>query len=451
METPVRKAVALALLLAVSTPAEAFVWGRKRESPQKTAVKAAKAPVETTLTFRDAFRMAVKRSESLAIHAEDIELARARFYRSFQFFFPRVSYQMTRTERDVDDDGSSSGEGFSSDSRRRTTPEKKFTFSQPIFSGFKEIAALKGSGADRGQQTLEWERARELLFVDVMEAYYAVLQSEKDVSILRATRKALSERLRELKGRVELGRSRDIEMKVSLSDLKLTEADLVGAETAAIAARNLLEFYVGEALGSRRLEDAPVPAPAEEPADIAAQALARSDVQAARSGLRLAENRITSAQAGFFPKVSLDGNYYTERLGFQEGNDWDFTIRVDVPIFDAGATLGDVKEAWAFRDAARHAYSRARRWAELEIRNAWEDYRSAHRAGEAFADAARATEESYTIHTKEYLNNLVSNLDVLDALRRSEEVRRRGNQAEYDSKRSYWQYRVALGDINELI
>ncbi len=434
-----------AAVLAQAAPAHAFFWKKKPAASKAVTAVAQAAP----LTLDEAYRLALARSESLASQKEEIALAQARFLRSLGYFLPTALFRMTRFERDVDDDfaPSSSGEGVSGDSRRRVTPENKFVFSQPIFSGFKEIAALRATGADKNQQRLKYRRAEELLFVDVMEAFYAVRQAEEDVRTLETISKLLVDRMGELDERVNLGRSRGSEKQTSLADQKLAEADLVIVRAAAETARNLLEFYIGRDLDGATLADE---APAEGLAGLdfyIDKSASRADVRAAEEGLRVKRQGVVSAQAGFFPTVTLDGNYYTRRVGFQEGNDWDILFTVDVPLFDAGETMADVKEAAVARERAELDSSLARRTAELEVRNAYEDLRSARLAETAFDEAGRAAEENYKIHSEEYRLNLVSNLDVLDALRRYQDIVRRANEARYDARRAHWKFRVALGDV----
>lgn len=398
-------------------------------------------PVDSPLTLKHAYESALKQSEKIAIEREDIEKARARFYRSFTYFLPTVDYEISRTEKDAI--SSLSSDGVSGDAARRVTPEAKFTFSQPIFSGFKEYAALAATGADKKAQRLDYERAQELLFIDVMDAYYNALEAERDRDVLKATHTLVLDRLKELKERVELGRSRESEMKVSESDLKVLEADLVNADNRLKLARNLLSFYIGRDLGDVALDDGAFPN--EEP-PAPPERLKRKDVMAAEQEAVVADKAVIAAQSGFFPKVTLDGNYYTRRVGYQSGNDWDFVLKADVPIFDAGQTLGDVKEAAASREAAKLRRDEARRSSVLDAQNAYENLLSSRRAEEALTAADSASKENYDILTQEYRLNLVSNLDVLDALRRYQDVRRRANQARYQTIRNRWKYKVALGE-----
>ncbi|MGH7198684.1 MAG: TolC family protein, partial [Candidatus Omnitrophota bacterium] len=380
-----------------------------------------------TLTLSEAYDLALKRSEDLAMRAELIHEAEAHFYQSLDVFLPSVHFVMTRSEQDAPKDVPGfGGENVTRDSLRRTTPLKRFTFSQPLFSGFKEFAVLRGSSAEKSQRRFELQRAEELLLIDVVEAFYTVTISRNDAHILEEIRKALEERVRELTERAKIGRSRESEVQTALADLRMTEMELERARRTETTSRQLLEFYIGREIQTELSDDSPV----EELRDVAHYlpgSVVRSDVKAAEEGTVLAANNVIAAQSGFFPKVSLEGNYYTERVGSQSGIDWDFVLVVDIPIFDGAQTLGDVKLAEARDETARLNFRKAGRLAELEIRNAYEDYRSAKVEEAKLFQAAEASRKSYELQAEEYRMNLVNNLEVLDALRQYESTHRSYN------------------------
>ena len=81
------------------------------------------------------------------------------------------------------------------------------------------------------------------------------------------------------------------------------------------------------------------------------------------------------------------------------------------------------------------------------VRNALEDWQSARASDEALQSASQASEESYNGLAEEYRASLVNNLEVLDALRRYQNVQRSQNAAHFLERKNYWKLRVALGDV----
>ncbi|MCG3175815.1 MAG: hypothetical protein MOGMAGMI_00750 [Candidatus Omnitrophica bacterium] len=454
MRRPILLTLALAAAaLALAAPAHALLTRKAASGSSASLVLSADtphaAPSGPALTLREAYALALDRSEALAVQAQDIEEAKARFLDSFRYFLPDVRFRTSRREQDVRE-GSGSAEGISSDARRRITPEEKFTFTQPIFSGFKEIAALRASGADRRQQRLEYERAEQLLFVDVMEAYYTALESRRDAEILREISDLLDKRLKELEERVRLGRSRESELKSSLADQRLVQADLTEAAERAAISEDLLSFYIGQEVRGRALADEALPPmpgdTIESYADLAERT--RKDVKAYEDGLFLAEQGVLSATAGFLPKAWVEGNYYTRRVGFQNGNDWDALLVLEVPIFDGAQNWSGLKQAAVDKEKARLLLEESRRVARREARSAFRSALLSRQAEEKLGEANTAAKENYDILTAEYRLSLVNNLEVLDALRRYQDINRRYNGAKYRAHREYWRFKSAVGDLS---
>ncbi|MBI3315651.1 MAG: TolC family protein [Candidatus Omnitrophica bacterium] len=399
------------------------------------------------LTLHEAYDLALKQSEDIVMKKELLNEAEARFYRAFAGVTPKVNYLITHQEQDAPEGVSS--EGVAGSLLRQSTPQQKFVFSQPIFTGFKEQAAIAGAGLEKKQRELELARAKELLFIDVMEAFYAVRQSEKDEEILSESRLRIKNRVRDLVSRARIGRSRDSEVQAALSDLRTTEAELHEARSLTWIYRQLLEFYIGKDLEGGLSED-------EENSElvleldkkeVSVRSARRSDVKAAEAAKGLAEKNVTIARSRLYPSVKLDGNYYTERVGTQKDVDWDVLFTVDVPVFKGTQTAGEIKEAAAQRERAKAEFEKSKRLATLEIRNAYEKLKASHARHSAFRQAARHAGKNYELNTLEYRRQLVSNLDVLEALKKYQEVLRQWNAAHFEMRKNYWKLRAAAGDL----
>ena len=135
-----RRCLILALLLLVS------------------AVPLAQADDPVPLTLDEAYRLALSRSEEIAIRRELIKEAEGRFVQAISGALPRASFQLSEKRQD--------GSGSSAFTLKEV-PERKFVFSQPLFSGFKEFAAIAGSRSERTQRRHEQARAQHLLHTDV--------------------------------------------------------------------------------------------------------------------------------------------------------------------------------------------------------------------------------------------------------------------------------------------
>lgn len=395
------------------------------------------APVNAALTLQECYQLSLKRSETIAIDQELIKETEGRFLQALSTALPHVSFESSDKRQD--------GSGSSSFTLRHV-PERKFAFSQPLFSGFKEFAAIAGSRAERRQRIQEKMRAEQLLFMDVADAFSLLLEQREDLGALDTSRLALVARLDELKERRRIGRSRATEVVTAEARLRRVEAELEQTRSSERISQHLLEFLTGlPRIGALTDPDASLPMVDPEEAYLA-KAASRPDLRAAQEAWRVAEQAVRTTQGGLFPTVSMDGNYYVDRAGAAEDVKWDASLMVHVPLFQGGQATGAVKEASAQARQARLRYSQQQRSVELDIRDAYVRLDFALAIASAFQKALQAAEESYRLETEDYRLNLVSNLEVLQTLQALQDARRDHIRARFDAKRRYWQLRVATGE-----
>ncbi len=400
-------------------------------------VSAALAAEEKPLTLADCYALALKQSETIAIRQELIAEAEHRFTRALSDILPRASFSSSDKRQDGTD-----GSAFT----LKEVPERKFVFSQPLFSGFKEFAAMRGTKAERRQRTHEKHRAEQLLLADVSDAFYLVLEKRQEIQVLGVSRQALLERIEELQGREQLGRSRLSEVVSAQALAYRVEAELEQVRSEEAVAGQLLEFLTGKEKIGGLADSDPFPPSVEGEEHYLAQAVSRWDVQAAQEETAVAEEEVKVQKADYWPTVDLEGNYFVERVGASEEVDWDAALKVDVPIYQGGQVRGAVRQAQSQAAQARLRFSETRRRAIQEIRDSYARFRAALGRTEALTRALDATQESYLFQVQEYRLNLVGNLDVLEELQVLQEARRDLIRAQFEAKRLYWSLKVASGE-----
>lgn len=392
---------------------------------------------ESGLTLRECYALALKRSETIAIQAELIKETEGRFLQALSGILPEASYVISEQRQD--------GTGASAFTLRHV-PQHRFFFSQPLFAGFKEFAAMAGSRAERRERKHEKARAEQLLLIDVADAFHLLLQQREDLEALETIRVALVERLDELRQREQLGRSRPSEVVSAEAQLRRTEAEVELARRDETVSRQLLEFLTG----LTRIEAVSRPDLSLPALDVveayAGRAALRPDVRAAEEAWQVARKEVLVVQAKLWPTVDLEGNYYTERVGAAAAVEWDATLKVDVPLFQGGEAVGGVKEAAAAARRAKLEFERAERSAALDIRDTYAKLQAAIARSVALGRALEAADQSYRLQVEDYRLNLVSNLDVLRELEQLQDARRDAIQAQHEVQRLYWQLQVATGE-----
>lgn len=386
------------------------------------------------LTLIDCYRLALKQSEIIAIDAESITIAEAHFLQAFGILLPQVSFSHAETRNH------SSVKSFNK------TYEAKFTFTQELFSGFKEFAGMRSSNFEKSQRQNQKWRAEQLLFVDVSNAFYLLLEFQEDIKALKTSESALKGRVKELKARQAIGKSKTSEVVTTEYQLYNIHAQIEQEENQALIVRQLLEFLVGRPV--YKVGESEFDFKIKSESQYLSEAASRPDVQAANFTWKSDLEKITIARSGFLPQINLQGDYYSHRSSAPSDSKWDGILSVNVPIFEGTTVYGQVKEAKSVAKQSELLYSRAGRLALQDIQDAFVNMQTYIIRKRTLRRALKAAELSYYLQAEDYKLNVVNNLDVLTAIQNLEDIRRNYIHTSYEGKRFYWRLLVAAGELD---
>lgn len=391
------------------------------------------SPVSNRLTLSECYNLALKQSETIAINADLIKESEARFIQAIGALLPHVSF--VATERRQDNSASAS-----------VGSERKFIFKQTLFAGFKEFAGMAGSKLQKEQRLNEKRRAEQLLFVDVSDAFYLLIEEKEDLKILEDIQTALNQRISDLKKREELGRSRRSEVVNAESQLYAVEAELELIKSQEAVARQLLEFLIGKPVEDIADTEANLPILNNE-GYYMAKAVSRHDVVAAKQAWEVSKKEVAIAKAVFFPTVTAESNYYPYRSVASKDTKWDAQLKINVPIFEGIEPQGQVQETIIKAHEKELTYSQTKRLAIQDIRDSYAKLKYQIVRTNALKKALDSSEMNYSLQKDDYQLNLVNNLDVLEAIQTMQETKRNYIHSLYETKRMYWQLMVSGGEI----
>lgn len=397
--------------------------------------------VATSLTLSDCYALALKQSETIAIDANFIKEAEARFLQALSIMMPYLSYQSVHTQEAVPDD---KGSTFGSLKPTKST-QNQFQVNQVLFSGFKAFAAMGASTFEKKQLSEEKLRAEQLLLVDVANAFYLVIEEREDLKALIRTKTALNNRVKELKARENLGRSRASEVVNAKAQLYTVEADIKVVKSQEIVARQLLEFLIGAPVNkvADSYEIPPYLMPEEY---YVSKFVNRPDLKALGYASKFSKKQLDVVNSDFLPTVSWQGNFYTQRTGFDKGTDWDVMLNVEVPIFNGTETIGKSREYRLKWQDSELRYMRLKRFAAYDIKDSYVKFTTALAVHENLRKAYYTAKVNYYLQRKDYERSLVNNLDVLASIQTLQDAQRNYIHAIYEAKRLYWQLRVSVGE-----
>jgi outer membrane protein len=389
------------------------------------------------LTLKDCYKLALKQSELIAVDSEKIKEAKAHFLEAFGTLLPQVSFSRLDTRQNSE-----------SSPWYNKAFEQKFVLTQTLFSGFKEFAAIAAGKFESKQRENEKLRAEQLLFVDVSDAFYLLMEEQEDLKALEAIRSVFASRINELKNRENLGKSRASEVVSTETQLYTLEDQIELVKSQEKVARDLLEFLIGRSVNETT--DLDLKFSLKPESEYLAKASSRADVQAANFAWQLDQKGITVAKSGFFPQINLEADYFPHRSMLLPPTDssWEALLTVNVPIFEGTVTYGQVKEAIAKAKESELLFKRAGRSAVQDIHDAYVNAQADLLRTGILEKALKSAEKDYELELQDYRLNVVNNLSVLTAIQNWENVRRSFIHILYESKRFYWQLLIAAGEIN---
>jgi len=396
------------------------------------------------LTLADCYKLALIQSELIAINANLIKETEARFLQAMSIVMPYFSFESMDMQESIPSD---KGKTLSTLKPTKYS-ERQFQVNQDLFSGFKAIAAISGSRFEKQQRAQEKIRAEQLLLVDVSSAFYQYIEKKEDMKAALRIKKALLDRVRELKLREDLGRSRPSEVVNAKAQLYTIEANIKLIRSQEIVAKQLLEFLIGIPVNSV-VDSYEIPVSLLPEEYYVAKFLKRPDLKAKEYAWQYSKKQLAVINSDFLPAVSWQGNFYTQRTAFDKGTDWDIMLNISVPIFDGTEIVGRSREYTLKMQDSQLEYLRLRRYAPYDIKDSYVRLDTALAVHENLRKAFHTAKVNYYLQRKDYTRSLVSNLDVLAAIQTLQDAQRNYIQAIYEAKRLYWKLRVAVGESIE--
>jgi outer membrane protein len=391
------------------------------------------------LSLNDCFKAALKRSEVLATQQELVLQAEETYHRAWGAILPAVNGSYSYFYQHAP--GLSSSGNTATSSAQQTT---KIMADQPLFRGFRDFAAVNAakSSITAQEQARQWAGMQ--LYEDVAQAFYTLLSVQKDISVLDNELDLYEKRIKDLQDRLEIGRSRITEVltvQAAQAILKAQREQVLGQLNVA---KEVLAFLTGMGQDIQLSDTDKVPSEMGSLDSYQSALDARPDVVAARKNVEASKSNVSVAQGAYLPSADLIGDYYFQRPDRDINGAWDVEVAVTLPIFAGGVNRSNVKTAESLQRQSELQLSLVRRMALEEIRSLYHDLKSDMAQLAALQEAFDISEKNYKANVKDYELNLVSNLDVLQALAAYQDTQRSLEKIRYLTKIDYDKLEAAV-------
>jgi len=173
------------------------------------------------------------------------------------------------------------------------------------------------------------------LYQLVINSYYNLSIAQRDKKNVEELLKFSRERVKEIRGRTDIGRSRKGELVEAEAQLLTAESQYQQALVRLTQAEENYSFYT-------RLTPQEIGSLGELPsipgtlAELKQKLRTRPDIQAAAQETKLAEKQVSIAKGGHYPTLDLTANYYFDRTGVLASSDWDLGFALVIPLYQGG-------------------------------------------------------------------------------------------------------------------
>ena len=316
---------------------------------------------------------------------------------------------------------------------------------------------LRQADARIAQANAEYEGAKQGLILRAAEAYFNLLGAQDSLATAEATKRAISQQLRQTQQRFEVGLSAITDVHEAQAAYDIAVAAELAAQSQVDNARENLREIIGREPVVLAVLKEEVPLLAPEPADIG-QWVETAQQQnlsliAFESAARAAREELNRRQAGHYPTLDLVARHnYSDTTDYAFGSertDNSIGVQLNLPIYSGGLTTAQTREARALYAQAQEQLEQQRRATVRDTRSAYLGVTTgisqvlARKQALASAQTAlEATQAGFEVGTRTIV-------DVLDAQRVRYTAQSDYLRARYDYLLATLRLKQAAGSLSE--
>ncbi len=370
---------------------------------------------------------------------------------------PNISASVSRTKTDIDRQLEGGNRAAIGELDTKTTAA---TLTQPIYRP-AAWAAYRQGGYQLQQAAAQYEATEQDLLVRVSQAYFDVLVSEDNLTLLQTQKAAVQEQLASAKRNFEVGTATITGVRDAQARFDLATAQEIAADNDLRIKRLALNLVTGlDNAKPKRLNTTAglITSPQEDMNAWVDKAQASSPaVRQAQFGVEIASYEVNKATALHKPTLDAQMTYgRTENLKgtlspaiSNPYTTWTPTVGVvlNVPLFTGFSGVYKVKEAYALEDKARADYEGAKRATAQATRSAYLGLVAGLSQVKAYEAAEASSQSALDANKLGYSVGVNINIDVLNSQSQLYQTKRDLAKARYDVLVTNLKLRQAAGTL----
>lgn len=397
----------------------------------------------TPLTLRQAILLTSQNDETLARQGESYLRAVIAHKRSQADFLPTVNLVPVYSRREK----VSSQTGTSSQDRSLDVPLEG---SVNLFNGFQDVHRAWRDEYVAKQRRNELLHQQELLMLDAAGVFFQVLRSEASVRVLESSLQLQDERLRDAKGRVDVGMASPLVASQTQAQVASTRTTLISAREDVLQSRSRLALLTSQPVQKASLTDDYNPPDLPDLKELLDRSVVRrQDLQAAEQAVRAARHDVEVAFGQYYPSISLNLDVFLYRESVPDTRTWEALLTANLPIFAAGRIEQDVRTAWSNYRSALLARSYLDRSVRSEVEQAYQAVQASTQRLAQLRVQVDAAQQSLRQAEESYKAGLATNLDRITAQDTLLQAQLQLVSEQYDHKLLYLTLLQRVGGLRE--
>ena len=320
---------------------------------------------------------------------------------------------------------------------------------QTLYDFGRTSARLDRAKALRDASAFSYTALEKDVFLQVVHAYYGILESGKRLQAAEEEVVQMADHLRIAKNLFEQG-------VVTRNDLLQAEVQLANSKQQRLMASNLVEngwlhlnYLTGRPSTFRADLEEAVPAdsmPVEGEKGFSPQN--RAEINALRKGIAADEMAVKESRSNYFPELFTRlGADYVENDRVQEQVILYATVGLRINLFDGLATTSRLRQAVQSRSRSEEQLRQLEAGIRLEYDTAVNDARIAAERIRTTEQSVRQGEENLRINKDRYQEHVGTATDVIDAQTLLTRTKTEYNRALFDYEVAVARIKKAKGEL----
>ena len=319
------------------------------------------------------------------------------------------------------------------------------SITQPLYSGGKVGSAYSIAKIYEKYTKEKVNEVEDEIVFGAESMFYQAILAGSNLDVLKSAEEQLSYNLDVVEKYFDQGMVSEYELLRARVEKLNLEPKLIAAESQVSLTRKKLKSFVGIALDEEitLVSDYSDTTITDLPSLDSLVGLAlnnRPEIRQARLQKEGYQKAVRVAKGNWiYPNISLSTAYsfsaYSDDFKIQEretSKSWSASVLLNIPIFDGGRTIGEVRKAKTDYYQAVLAEEQAYDDIRLEVQQAYDNLMMARRAMESQKETIEQAEEGLRIANLRYESGVGTQLEVLSAQTALTDARNNLSKAIYD-------------------